>query len=156
MPHPPGSRIGAAAIILDEDRRVLLVKHKYGRRNWELPGGYVEPGESTTDAVVREVREETGLRVVPLRLTGIYYEADTDMHQFAFLGSSEEEGCPHPVDPEIEACGFFAIDKLPRPIHDLVTRRISDALAGRDLGMPETVPPRTWLEQERPDTKAGV
>lgn len=59
MPRRQGIRMGAAAVILDEDRRVLLVKHTYGRRNWELPGGYVELDESAADAVVREVREET-------------------------------------------------------------------------------------------------
>ena len=64
--------MGAAAIILDGDRRVLLVKHTYGRRNWELPGGEVEPTESAAEAMVREVREDTGLHVVAVRWTGIY------------------------------------------------------------------------------------
>ncbi len=54
------------AIVFDERERVLLVKRgrppNQGR--WSLPGGRVEPGESARDAVVREVREETGLGVL--------------------------------------------------------------------------------------------
>jgi 8-oxo-dGTP diphosphatase len=52
-------RLGAAAIILKVNT-VLLVRHSYGKLNWELPGGWNEPGESLIDTVVREVREETG------------------------------------------------------------------------------------------------
>src|SRR5437762_11915335 len=50
----------------------LLLPRRSDNRLWGLPGGGVEPGESVTEAVVREVREETGLEVVPLRLIGVY------------------------------------------------------------------------------------
>jgi len=47
-------REGAAAAILDADRRLLLVKENYGRRRCSLPGGAVEAGERRLDTVVRE------------------------------------------------------------------------------------------------------
>ncbi len=50
----------AAAILLDAQGRVLLVGNDwqgYGNVRWTLPGGVVEPGESTIDALSREVRE---------------------------------------------------------------------------------------------------
>jgi len=72
--------MGAAAVILDGQGRVLLVRHGYGMRNWELPGGMAEPGESILDTALREVREETSLVVVLQRLTGIYYEPHEDFH----------------------------------------------------------------------------
>ena len=56
----------AAAILLDSRGRVLLVGNDWGRRGrvrYTLPGGTVEPGETAVEALVREVREETGLRV---------------------------------------------------------------------------------------------
>ncbi len=58
-------RIRVAAVII-EDNAVLLVKHrKAGREYWMLPGGGVDYGESLHEALVRELLEETGLRIEP-------------------------------------------------------------------------------------------
>jgi ADP-ribose pyrophosphatase YjhB (NUDIX family) len=60
------------AIITDAEGRLLLTKRanppQAGR--WSIPGGKIEPGESDEQALVREVREETGLLVEPGRLAG--------------------------------------------------------------------------------------
>ena len=60
------------AIITGPGGRLLLVKrgHEPEAGRWSLPGGRVEPGETDHDALVREVREETGLVVTPGRLVG--------------------------------------------------------------------------------------
>jgi len=60
------------AIITDDTGRLLLIKrgHEPEEGRWSLPGGRVKPGESDRDALVREVREETGLDVEPGRLIG--------------------------------------------------------------------------------------
>jgi 8-oxo-dGTP diphosphatase len=60
------------AIITDGAGRLLLIRrgHEPEEGRWSLPGGRVNPGESDWDALVREVREETGLHVEPGRLTG--------------------------------------------------------------------------------------
>lgn len=55
------------ALIRDERGRLLLVRQRDGGV-WSTPGGAIEPDESPADAVVREAWEETGLRVVPVRL----------------------------------------------------------------------------------------
>jgi len=52
----------ATAVVHDADGRVLLVYHNQFDR-WMCPGGHVEPGELPDEAVLREVLEETGLRV---------------------------------------------------------------------------------------------
>jgi 8-oxo-dGTP diphosphatase len=69
----PESRIRCVgAIVTDGDGRLLLVKrgHAPEAGRWSLPGGRVNPGESDPQALVREVREETGLWVEPGRLVG--------------------------------------------------------------------------------------
>ena len=61
--------MGVGAVVVHEGR-VLLVQRasEPGLGQWSLPGGLVEVGESLTDAVVREVREETGLAVEVVEL----------------------------------------------------------------------------------------
>jgi 8-oxo-dGTP diphosphatase len=105
--------LGAAAIIRDETGRVLLVKHNYGRLNWELPGGSTEANESVLDTVRREVREETGLEVEAERLSGIYYEPDIDFHHFVFICSSVGNRKAIPDKKEITDCQYWPANALP-------------------------------------------
>jgi 8-oxo-dGTP diphosphatase len=53
------------AVIKDDQGRLLLIKrgHEPGAGLWSVPGGRVEPGETDAEALVREMREETGLTV---------------------------------------------------------------------------------------------
>jgi len=62
-----GPRVGVGAVVVHSGRVVLIRRAKpplYGR--WVVPGGTVELGESLEAALVREVREETGLDVAPI------------------------------------------------------------------------------------------
>ena len=112
----PLFQVFAAAVILDHDRRILLVRTTYQRVHpWGLPGGGLEYGEDPEDAVRREVWEETGLRVEVVRLlianswrpdrVGIYY----------LCAVREGEFQP---SAEVAEIGFFPLDQLPdvRPI----------------------------------------
>jgi 8-oxo-dGTP diphosphatase len=61
-----GARIAAVgAVVRDDQERILLVRRgrEPGRGQWSIPGGRVEAGETAQQALVREVAEETGLRV---------------------------------------------------------------------------------------------
>lgn len=60
------------ALVSDDSGRLLLVlrAHPPQAGHWSLPGGRVEAGESSAQAIVREVAEETGLIVVPERVVG--------------------------------------------------------------------------------------
>ncbi|MGB1252595.1 MAG: NUDIX hydrolase [Candidatus Promineifilaceae bacterium] len=58
----PKRRVGAAIAVFDEDGKVLLLKHAFhGQHPWALPGGWVNKYEEPAHAVIRELREETGL-----------------------------------------------------------------------------------------------
>jgi mutator protein MutT len=58
-------RLAVGAVVLREDGAVLLVRraHPPAVGSWTLPGGKVEDGETPEQAIVREIREETGLTV---------------------------------------------------------------------------------------------
>lgn len=62
----------AGAVVRDARGRILLIRRgtEPGRGLWSVPGGRVEPGETTAEAAVRETHEETGLRVVVASLAG--------------------------------------------------------------------------------------
>ncbi|MDG4791421.1 NUDIX domain-containing protein [Micromonospora sp. WMMD1102] len=62
---------GGAAVVVDEQGRLLL-QRRADSGNWSLPGGTMELGETLGAAVVREVREETGLDVELTGILGIY------------------------------------------------------------------------------------
>lgn len=66
---PETPLVGVGAVVVKEGR-VLLIRrgNEPMKGRWSLPGGMLELGESLTDGVVREVREETGLIVEPVEL----------------------------------------------------------------------------------------
>lgn len=76
----PVTAVGA--IVLDDAGRVLVVRRGRppGEGLWSLPGGKVEAGERLADAVVREVREETGLEVACGRLVEVVERFGDDWH----------------------------------------------------------------------------
>src|ERR1700689_2893641 len=86
VPGPPAEDAGpevrvqcVGAVITDESGRMLLILrgHEPGKGLWSVPGGRIEPGETDEQAVIREVREETGLEVTCGRLLGAAVLAGT-------------------------------------------------------------------------------
>jgi 8-oxo-dGTP diphosphatase len=141
----PGRRMGAAAFVLDAHGSVLLVRHTYGRLNWELPGGVSELGESVLDTALRELHEETGLRATADRITGVYYEPEVDAHHFVVACTVELTEAPLPASAEISDCAYWPASELPRPISSFTIQRIEDALGGPQPLL-SVVPRREWLE----------
>ncbi|MFT8322891.1 MAG: NUDIX hydrolase [Bacillus sp. (in: firmicutes)] len=64
--------VGSVVILLDAKKNILLQQRTHPEGVWGLPGGLMEPGESTEETAVREVYEETGLTVSDLQLINVY------------------------------------------------------------------------------------
>ncbi len=100
-PAPPGPR--AVAVVV-RDRRLLVIKRRYGGRDYAvLPGGSVEPGETFEQAVVRELWEEATMtaRVERLLLT----DEHTPGREARYFVMADVVGDPVLGGPELEAHG---------------------------------------------------
>lgn len=104
---------GVKCLITDGDR-VLLVRHTYGPRAWDLPGGRSKRGEDPLETARREMEEELGLGDAGWRAHGqlrgtIYRRRDRISVVHADVSAPELR-----VDPvEIEAAAWFERDRLP-------------------------------------------
>src|SRR6266478_3393599 len=92
----------AAVALIDADGRVLLAQRPEGKHLaglWEFPGGKVEPGESPEAALVREVREELGIRIDRFRPFGFAHHAypEKSVLLLAYLCAIDAE----PVDASV-------------------------------------------------------
>jgi 8-oxo-dGTP pyrophosphatase MutT (NUDIX family) len=124
------------AVVMDEGGRVLLMQSKDDRQ-WYLPGGATDPGEQPADAVVREVREETGLHVEPVRIIGVYADprtryanGDLVWYVSTVFACNIIGGTPCVNDDEAVDVRFFPTDGLPGAIYPAHRQRILDAQLG--------------------------
>ncbi len=112
-------KVGVGAIVFNARDEILLVHRLEGV--WHFPTGWAEVGLSPAFVAAKEVREETGMRVTPLRVAGIYDSAkwigNYDPHFYSILFYCRLDGGElqaHPV--ETRGAGFFARDALPAPL----------------------------------------
>lgn len=117
--------IVVALVFIRQEESILLVKQKYGRGYWSLPGGMMVYGESIDQAAIREVREETGLEVALDRLVGVYSRPDEEALAMTFAGTVV--GGRLDLDTEeVTAAGYFHPDQLPSPVRPHLRQRIVD------------------------------
>ena len=77
-----------AAVLIEVDGRLVMIRraNEPGLGLWSFPSGYVDRGEVVEDAAVREVREETGLRVALTGLMGVYSERGDPVALVVYTG----------------------------------------------------------------------
>lgn len=97
--------------------RVLLIRRRNPPEGWALPGGFVDYGESAEAAAARELREETGLEVVTLRLVGVYSAPGRDprFHTLTVVYLAEATGDVQAGDDAADA-RWFSLAALPDEI----------------------------------------
>ena len=121
--------LGVLAVVQDGEGRVLLVKTSYRGLRWQLPGGYVEQGESPLEALSREAQEELGTDIHDPQLVCVYcktYESNMNLIFRGALGSG------HPVadGKEVLECRYYRIDDLPAEVSPRVRAIILAAVQG--------------------------
>ena len=109
----------AVDAIINFDSGIVLVKRKNPPYGWALPGGFVEYGETVEEAVVREVREETGLDLQKIELLGVYSDPERDPrgHTVSVCFSAEGTGKLQAAS-DAAAVKLYELDALPELAFD--------------------------------------
>ncbi len=128
-----GATLGVRGLVLNDAGEVLLVEHTY-IHGWFLPGGGVERGETTEHALIRELQEEAGVRVLGRpRLVTIHANHRVFRGDHVVLYRVEAwEPCAAAQQGEIRQVGWFAPGALPHDISPGTRRRIAEALGGAE------------------------
>jgi ADP-ribose pyrophosphatase YjhB (NUDIX family) len=128
---------------VDEEGRLLLVRHAGHQDGWGILGGAVDPGESPAETAVREAREEIGVGVTLTRLLDVlggpdcevtYPNGDRVAYVTAIYEATIVEGDPTPSDDELSDVAWFAKEELPSLTLSRFTRAVLTAtghLTGR-------------------------
>jgi 8-oxo-dGTP diphosphatase len=135
--HPqarPNEILGVGAVVVDREGRVLLIRraHPPSAGAWTLPGGRVEPGESTEAAIVREVREETALETQVLCSLGSVRitREGLSFHIYEYLVVPVDDRPPRAGDDAAEVRWAFRSELAALGVHP-------DAIAVIDRGLAE-------------------
>lgn len=111
---------GVKCVITDGER-VLLVRHTYGPRGWDLPGGGVKRGEAPSVTAQREMEEELGLSITEWTLLGTVltdaYKRHDTLHCFQ---ADVRQPTLHVNPVEIAATHWFRREELPHHLNRFV------------------------------------
>lgn len=112
----PTPKVDVRAVVFQEGKILLVRETSDGR--WSLPGGWADDGETPAEMAVREVREETGYHVHPVKLLAVYDKARHDPRPdirsvYKLFIRCELTGGQAATSLETSAVEFFARDRLP-------------------------------------------
>jgi ADP-ribose pyrophosphatase YjhB (NUDIX family) len=127
MPELPKHSVSVAGIVVNDRGQVLVIR-RADNGHWEPPGGVLELGESFEHGVIREVHEETGVRVTVDHLTGVYKNLTRGVVALVFRCTPTSEAS-HITD-EATSIQWLDVEQIADLINPTYAVRILDALGG--------------------------
>lgn len=116
----PRASLTADIVIFSEDRtEVVLIQRKNEpyKGHWAFPGGFMDMDETLEQCAVRELEEETSIKVDSLRQLGAFSDIDRDPRgrtiTVAYYGIVDKSHCPIKAQDDAAAVGWFRINELP-------------------------------------------
>jgi 8-oxo-dGTP diphosphatase len=126
--RPARHSVSVTGVITDDHGRALLIQRRDNHR-WEPPGGVLELNESVEDGLRREVREETGVDIEPVALTGVY----KNMHRgiVALVFYCQAVGGEPGISDETEAFRWATETEIRALVDEAYAIRLFDAMQGQ-------------------------
>lgn len=135
--------IGVSGVLVNQFNQVLLIQRD-DTRTWAPPGGSLHANELPTEGVAREVREETGLIVMPVRLTAVHYLPLKPTPLIGFTFRCIQRGGEIQTSEESPQVGFFQANQLPRAIANFHKSRLTRTFGFADAYPECYVQPLSW------------
>lgn len=121
-------KLASNGLVIDQFGKALLIRRD-DTRTWAMPGGALDADELPTDAVVREVFEETGIHTVPVRLVGLsYWEQRPDGFLIFTFRCLKKGGEITPSDESPEVA-YHSVSPLPEPMLHFHRDRLTEGFA---------------------------
>jgi ADP-ribose pyrophosphatase YjhB (NUDIX family) len=115
--------VSVAAVVTNDDGQVLVIKRRDSGA-WQLPGGVLELDERVEDGLRREVWEEAGVRIEPVRLTGVYKNMKLGVVALVFR-ARPVEGTPGPTE-EATRVAWWTAEEVAAGLVEAFAVRILD------------------------------
>jgi ADP-ribose pyrophosphatase YjhB (NUDIX family) len=134
--------LGCSAVLFSPTKEMILLTRRTDNGRWCLPGGRVDPGESVTEACLREVLEETGLQAQIIRLIGVYsdpnylieYADGERCHVVALNFEVEAIAGTLTTSNETTEYGYFSADAIAQmDVMEHQVERIHDAFSAQRI-----------------------
>jgi len=127
----PHFTVSVGAIVQDDQNHILLLQHVFrAGSGWGVPGGFVSKGEQPEAALIRELKEETGLGLEDIRFSFARTIEGVNHVEIIFLAKAK--GKAEVLSKEISNAEWFALDKLPEDLHfeqhNVINRALKDGV----------------------------
>jgi 8-oxo-dGTP pyrophosphatase MutT (NUDIX family) len=139
--------IGCRVLAFDDQDRLLLIRHSYGRRSWMPPGGGMRRGEDPLAGAKREFGEEVGCPLNAPFIVDVVEESLLGARNVVHIVAGGVGGKPVPDGREIIAAAFFTADEMPGDMPRILQAHLPEwvraaiAARRRDVGAAPAIPP---------------
>jgi 8-oxo-dGTP diphosphatase len=129
----------ALGVVFNEDRTHVLLIKRNDVPVWVIPGGGIDPGEQPEKAAVREVLEETGLKVEISRHVAVYTPLNR-LTRTTYLYECRKLGGELKTGPETQEIAYFPLNRLPKAFFIVHRDWLQDVLKNKK----ETIHSPIW------------
>jgi len=129
--YRPKFRAAVAAMIFDEQGRILLFKHTYRKFEWGIPAGGLEYGEQPDKAIVREFFEETGMQIKVEKL--LMAESSKEDHNISLIFLCKIVSGTFKESSEISEMKYYDVNDLPHMLfgEKNLIRKVVEEIRGK-------------------------